>query len=100
MAIKVKPIVKKWTPLKFALHEILRPGPMQPFSSLITWTMIECQVDYSKAEAAVYGALEYAEINNLSYQDRDSLHLPNISCNYPTYPEIRKYWNSPVMEKD
>lgn len=96
--IKVKVRVKKFSPFKFALHEILRPHQSPPITSLIIWCMIGCKVNRSTAETAVYNALEYIDVEDLGWVDRDKLHLPNISNRYPRHPEYRKYWKSSILE--
>ncbi len=94
--LKVKPRVKKYSPLKFVLHEILRPGYTPPTDSLIHWTMIELKLSYGQAESVVYKALDYIDNNGLTYHDRDKLNLPNISDRYPRYDT--SFWNSPIVE--
>ncbi len=96
--LKVEPRVKQFSPFKFVLHQVLRPGFGPPITSLITWCMIECKVDRVAAENAVYDALEYIDVNDLSFQDRDALHLPNLKNRYPTYPDVCKFWKSNIKE--
>ena len=96
--LKVKPRIKKYSPLKFILHEVLRPCYHPPIDSLIYWTMIELKLSYIQAESVVYKALDYIEENGLTYRDRDKLNLPNISERYPRYDT--SFWNSPIVERD
>ncbi|MBQ8426480.1 MAG: hypothetical protein IJX16_01825, partial [Clostridia bacterium] len=94
MSIKVVPRVKKFSPFAFVLDQKLRPGFHIGEDSLIVWCMIEYKMDRKTAERIVYSVAEYIEQNDLSYQDRDKLHLPNIKERYPSYPEFNKFWKT------
>ena len=95
-SFKVCPTVKRYTPEKYILNEVLRPGIQINPDYLITLCMREFNMRRSEAEKIVYQTLDRAD--NLSYADRDKLHLPNIGDSYPGYPEIAQQWKSKVKE--
>lgn len=95
---KVVPRVKRFSPSKLVLHEVLRPSYMISYDSLIYYTMGYCNLGRKEAEEIVFKVLDYIEYNDLGYQDRDRLKLPNISDRYPRYPEITQYWKIKLEE--
>lgn len=93
-SFKVCPTVKRYTPEKYILNEVLRPGVQIDPDHLASLCMREFDMRRSVAEKLVYKTVERAGC--LSYADRDKLHLPNISDSYPGYGEITKHWKSKV----
>lgn len=97
-SVKVKVCVKRFSPQKFVLHQVLRPGYSPSLDSLIHWTMIEFRKSYSKAKKIVCDTISFIDYYNLTYLDRDKLNLPNISERYPHTDT--SYWNGAVSDTD
>lgn len=95
---KVVPRVKRFSPSRLVLHEVLRPAYSTRTDDLICYVMGYCNLCRKDAERVVFKVLDYIEENNLTYRDRDVLKLPNISDRYPRYPEYTQYWKIELEE--
>ncbi len=94
--IKVSVRVKKFSPFKYALHEMLIPGFYRhSFSTLIKWTMESCNCDRAAAESAITTACNCIDYYGYSYRDRDKLNLPNIT---DRYPKLKGVWKNNIKE--
>lgn len=95
---KVSPRVKRYSPVKFVLNELLRPGYYADKETFVQMCMKEFNMCRSEALKVVCNAYDSMDRHGLTWHDRDKLNLPNISDRYPRYKEVCKHWKSRVKE--
>ena len=93
---KVVVRVKKFSPFKYALNQILVPGYFtQTYDVLTLWIMRDCECNRLTALEAIYRARLYIMFYDYTWRDRDKLNLPNIT---ERYPKLAGVWKSKIQE--